>query len=140
VVRFVRHGPVALAASHAEAAKGSAMAVTRLVRSAGEQVVERARLDELRPLAGCVIGSGGAGAVIAFAAEGWPTATAGQVRAATERLAFDWLAAAQAGRPRNTVECMMIGAAVLSSILDHLGATHIALGAEMASARTQDSG
>jgi hypothetical protein len=127
VLRVVRHGPVALAASQAAAAKGSAGAIARVIRSAAKQVVERAHFPDPPPVADFVLGSGAAGAVIALGADGQRRATVEQVRNATDSLAAAWIAAAKDRRPRGVVQSMMIGSAVLGEILEALRAGEIAV-------------
>lgn len=130
-LRIIRHGPVALAASQAEAARASAGAVARVIRAAAQQVAERARLEVWRGLACPVLGTAGAArAVIRLGAAGRSRATLEQVRAATETLAETWVAAKKDGCPQAWVEPMMVGSAVLGAVLEELGATEIAIEGE----------
>jgi hypothetical protein len=129
LLRVIKHGPVALAAAQAAAAKGSAGAVARVLRSAARQVVERAHFPDPPPEADLVLGSGAVGAVIAICAGTRSRATVAEVRNATDTLAEAWLAAARESRPRAAVESMMIGSAVLGEILETLGKAEIAIDA-----------
>jgi hypothetical protein len=128
LVRIVRHGPVALAMSQAAAANASAGAVARVIRAAAQQVVERAKLGELRDLGGPVLGLAEvARALVTLAASGRSSATAEQIRSATDTLAVTWADALKEGTPADWVEPMMIASAVLSAILEHVSASEISL-------------
>jgi hypothetical protein len=139
-IKIVRHGPVELAASQAAAANANAGAVARVIRAAAEQVADRARLEDLRPLSGLTLGGGAAGSVIMLGADGRSRATAGEVRAATDMLAATWLAARKQNQPCTAVESMMIGAAVLGAVLDQLAVAEIVIDGEGAGARTNPAG
>jgi hypothetical protein len=126
VLRLIRHGPVALAASQAAAASASPGAVARVLGAAAEQVIDRARLDELRGHAGPVRGTEGlAWSVVALAAPGRSRATLAELRATTEALAANWIAARLEQRAQPRVETLMIGSAVLAAIVDCLGVGEI---------------
>jgi hypothetical protein len=125
-LRFVRHGAVALAVSQAAAARANSGAVARVVRAAAQQVIERARLDELRATAETIVGSEAmAKAVITFGASGRTSATIGEVRAATETFAESWVSSTREGRPSLGVQYLMIGSAVLAAILEALAIDEI---------------
>ena len=125
-LRMVRHGAVALAASHAAAANANGAAVAQLIRAAAAQVVERARLDLLRGSDCPVLGSAGISrAVIKLGASGRSRATLDQVRGATEALAETWAAELRTNRPQSGIEALMIGAAVLEAVLEGIGAREI---------------
>jgi hypothetical protein len=130
--RVLRHGPVLLAASQAEAASANAGAVARVIRAAAQQVAERARMDVLRGFEGPIVGTAGiARAVITLGAGGRPKATVEQIRGATELLAGTWVSESAQGRPHDWVVPLMVGSAVLAAILEHLGATEIGAEAEV---------
>ena len=102
--RSVSHGPVLLAASHAEAANANGAAAARVVRAAAGQVAERARLESLVSAGGAVVGATGiAETVIALAARGASQATVDEVRAVTETLGAH-LGRASAG-PFGQLDC-----------------------------------
>jgi hypothetical protein len=123
--RSVSHGPVLLAASHAEAANANGAAAARVVRAAAAQVAERARLESLVSARGAVVGATGiAETVIALAARGASQATIDEVRAVTETLGITW-AERRVGRSDAWIAPMMIGAAVLAAILEQLDAQEI---------------
>jgi hypothetical protein len=127
-VRIVRHGPVALAMSQAAAANASAGAVARVIRAAAQQVVERARLAEVRGLGGSVLGLADVvRALVTLGASGRSSATAEQIRAATDTLAVTWADALKEGASASWVEPMMIASAILSAILEHIAAAEISL-------------
>lgn len=124
---IVSHGPVVLASSQAIAARANGKAAARVIRAAARQVVERARLDVLRGTGCPVVGTAGiARAVITLGSAGGSTVTADQLHGATDRLALAWLEERKEGRPTPSVEQMMIGAAVLSAVLECVGAGEIA--------------
>jgi hypothetical protein len=131
VLKIVKHSAVALAASQAAAASASAGAVARLVRAAARQVVDRARLDEIGELGGLDVSAlraeGLAQAVVSLEAPGRLRATVADVRAATAALAASWAAASADERASSGVESMMIASAVLSTILESLGAGEIVI-------------
>jgi hypothetical protein len=129
--RIVRHGPVILAASQAEAARASGSAAARVMRAVAQQVAERAQLDVLRGSPCPVIGSAGiARAVITLGSSGRSRATVKEVHGATDTLAATWVERKTGDLPRRWAEPMMVGAAVLGAILDWLGASEIAAEAE----------
>jgi hypothetical protein len=128
LVGIVRHGPVALAMSQAAAANASAGAVARVIRAAARQVVERAKLGEVRGLGGPVLGLADvARALVTLGSAGRSSATADQIRAATDTLAVTWADALKEGASAAWVEPMMIASAVLSAILEHVAASEISL-------------
>jgi hypothetical protein len=124
--RIINHGAVLLAAAQAEAASANGSAAARVIRAAASQVVERARPELLRGDVSRVVGATGiAQAVIAMGSNGSSKATLAQVRAASDRLAATWVDGKQARRSQERVDPMLIGAAMLTAILDHLGASEI---------------
>jgi hypothetical protein len=128
--RIISHGPVLLAAAQAEAASANGAAAARVIRAAAAQVVERARLELLRGDRPSVFGATGiAQAVITLGSAGLSKATLAQVQAASDRLAAIWVDGRSERRSR--VEPMLIGAAMLTAILGHLGASEIEVEAEL---------
>ncbi|HVZ73598.1 MAG TPA: hypothetical protein VHJ20_14565 [Polyangia bacterium] len=127
VLRLLRHGPVSLAMSQATAAHANGGAVARMLRSAAQQVVERARLDDL-PMRGLAVSGTAdiARAVVTLAGGGRSVATLAEVRTATETLATSWVEAADAAGAA-WIQPMLIGAAVLGELLAALGAHEITL-------------
>lgn len=125
-LRIISHGAVLLAASQAAAASASGSAAARVVRAAARQVAERAQLDILRGLDRPVIGAAGiARAVIDLGSSGGSRATLEQVHEATDTLGVAWVAEQKDPGSRTSTGSMMIGAAVLGAILEHLGACEI---------------
>jgi hypothetical protein len=125
-VRIISHGPVTLAASHAEAASANGVAAARMLRAAANQVAERARLENLADTTCAVVGTVGiARAVITLASNGGSKATMEQVHAATEKLAVNWVEANRTGHAQNWIVPMTIGAAVLGAVLERLGVSEV---------------
>jgi hypothetical protein len=126
--RTVRHGAVHLSTLHAVAANATPGALVRVIRAVAQQVVERARLDGLTRKPGRVLGAEGlATALITLGAPGRTRATLEQVVAAMSTLADSWLTAKRESRAEAWMEPMMVGAAVLVSILERLGASEISV-------------
>lgn len=125
--RVVNHGPVILASSQAEAASASGRAKARVLIAAAEQVVDRARLDDLRGAPAPVIAADGiASAVIQLASGVGATASVEALRGLTEALSVRWTEGKRSGRAALSIAQLTIGTAVLTAMLDRIGAAEIA--------------
>jgi hypothetical protein len=117
---------VTLAAAQAAAANASAGAVARVLRSTAQQLIERARLDELRATPQSVLGNGIACEVVALAGEGLSRASVAQIRKATQALAMKWLSSDE-DRRRSAVQPALFGSVILDALLEHLGVNEISV-------------
>jgi hypothetical protein len=128
VVRLMRHGPVALAASQALAASATVRAAARLMGVAAQQVTERAGLGELRGSVDDVLGSAGnASVLIKLAGDGRSRATLDELHIATETLVATWVASEKGSEAAQWSEPMMVGAAILAAVLEELGVGEISV-------------
>jgi hypothetical protein len=120
------HGRAMVAAAQAAAANASGPDTAGTIRAAAADTVAGSRLRLVRGASSRVIGiSNMAHVIVTLAAEGESSATAGQLRGATDTLAETWAEGRTRAFPRGWVGAIMIGAALLEAVIACVGALEV---------------